>query len=144
MLPLPTYYYTRADLIEFTTRSPLTTAQITEDTASIGIEKYILYSDAALTTPVGQVLYNATVYNLNTPTKTVTYNPYVVTLFFNDGKNVSASGAHNDTSIFFPTGITQKATVTNSNGFGCCCSLQYVKILALDQEKRQVTLIQHL
>ena len=41
-----TYYYTKKDLIKFST--PLTSSQSTSDTAFTGINKYILYRDASL------------------------------------------------------------------------------------------------
>jgi len=135
---MQTFYYTKASLIKFSTE--LTTQQNTSDTAFSGINKYILYSDANLTQPVGQVLYTATVYSLVTPTQTTAYNPYVVTLFFDDGKNLSASGAHSDSpNQFFPIGKKQQATVTDQTGFKQ--KIQYVNINPIDQNLRTLTLV---
>ena len=131
-----TYYYTKKDLIKFST--PLTSSQSTPDTAFTGINKYILYRDASLQTPVGQVLYTATVYNRNTPTQTIAYNPYVLTLFFNDGKNLSSSGAHNNSTPFFPPDVVFRSTVTDRTGISRC--IQYIDILALDENLRMLTL----
>jgi hypothetical protein len=135
---MQTFYYTKASLIKFSTE--LTTHHNTLDSAFAGINKYILYSDANLTQPVGQVLYTATVYSLVSPTQTTAYNPYVVTLFFDDGKNLSASGAHSDSpNQFFPIGKKEQATVTDQTGFKQ--KIQYINVIALDQNLRTLTLI---
>jgi len=130
---MPTFYYTKADLIQFKTE--LYTQQTTIDTAFTGINKYILYKDPQLTKVVGQILYTATVYN----SPSIAYNPYVVTLFLDDGKNISGSGAHDDSkNQFFPTGKKQQATVTDQTGFEK--SYQYINIEPLDNLKRKITI----
>lgn len=137
---LDTLYYTKSDLIQFST--PLSSQQNTMDTAYTGINKYILYSDASLTKPVGQVLYTATVYNLVTSSQTTTYNPYKITLFFNTGINVyvSANGAHDDSkNTFFPIGVIERATVSDQKGFKQ--KIQYINIEALDRNLRKIQLI---
>jgi hypothetical protein len=134
---MPSFYYTKADLIQFKTE--LYTQQTTIDTAFTGINKYILYKDPNFTQKVGQILYTATVYN----TPGIAYNPYVVTLFIDDGKNISGSGAHDDSKTqFFPTGVKQQATVTDQTGFEK--SYQYINIEPLDNLKRKVTLVKEL
>ena len=135
MIDMGSYYYSTNDLVEFTT--PLSSLQNTLDSAYTGIMKYTLYSDPQLHHPVGKVFYTATIYQSKNPS--ISFNPYVMTIFFDDGRNVTASGAHDDSStMFFPTGVPEKATVTDTTGFSHPPS--FIEILALDDKKRHVTL----
>jgi hypothetical protein len=129
---MSTFYYSKKDIIQFKTE--LNSDKPTSDKAYTGINKYILYNDPQLTTVVGQILYTATVYHTNS----VAYNPYVLTLFFNDGKNLTSTGAHNDSpTTFFPIGTPERSTVTDLTGI---TGIKYVEVTRLDENLRKIKL----
>lgn len=133
---MKTFYYTKADLIEFSTT--LSTNQVTNDTAYSGMNKYVLYQDTGLTKIVGEIFYTATVYTCTD--KSIAYNPYVLTVFFTDKKNITATGAHDDSKdIFFPIGIVERSTVTDQTGFDR--KIKYIEVTALDENVRKLSLI---
>lgn len=127
-----TYYYSRVDNKEYTTT--LNPTQPTSHTAMLVFSEYILYKDDKLTLPIGKIFYSLTMVNSDN----INYVPYSLTIFLNNGKNLTAMGAFdNPKDEFFPLGKVQTATITNNS---YSCNSKYVDILRTDQNIRILTI----
>jgi hypothetical protein len=59
-----------------------------------------------------------------------------LTLFFNDGKNLTSTGAHRDSpTTFFPIGTPERSTVTDLTGI---TGIKYVEVTRLDENLRKI------